>query len=131
MAKQFTLGKQERLKSRKALDLLFREGKSLMVPPFRILYRPVPEGLQMAVGVSARHFKRAVDRNRIKRQVREAYRLCKRPLQDQLQAHTGGLHVFFTYTAREQTDAATILGAVQKGIDKLQRILHENNPATT
>lgn len=131
MAKKFTLGKQERLKSRKAMDLLFREGKSLQAPPFRIVYRPAGEGLLFAAGVSARNFKKAVDRNKIKRQTREAYRLSKGSLQELLLSKNRGLHVFFTYTAREISDHHTITAAVQKGIGKLLKIVNENTVTDT
>lgn len=131
MAKKFTLGKQERLKSRKAMDLLFSEGKSLVVPPFRIVYLPVNGGLLFAAGVSTRNFKRAVDRNKIKRQTREAYRLQKMPLKELLLSKNRGLHVFFTYTAREIKDHKTIVEAVQKGIVKLLKIVNESTAANT
>lgn len=131
MTKGFTLGKSERLKSRKALELLFREGRSFTVFPYRVIYRQVPEGLLFGTGVSTRHFKKAVDRNRIKRQTREAFRLHKLPLQDAQMGHGNGLHLFFTFTAREKMDSGTLHTAVQKAIDKLIRILHENNTPRT
>ena len=131
MPKGFTLGKQERLKSRKALELLFREGRSFTVFPYRIVYRQVPEGLLFSTGVSTRHFKKAVDRNRIKRQTREGYRVLKPRLRDTLAGKVAGLHLFFTFTAKEKMDSGTLHAAVEKAIDKLIRILHENNAPHT
>ena len=131
MTKKFTLGRKERLKSRKAIDLLFSEGKSLTVPPFRIVYRPAGEGLLFAAGVSSRNFKKAVDRNRIKRHTREAYRVQKMGLKELLQSTNQGLHVFFTYTAKEISDHQTIAEAVQKGIGKLMKIINESSAANT
>ncbi len=86
MAKQFTLGKNERLKSRKLIEQLFKEGKSFNAFPFRVYYllQVVPltampkNSLQFGAGASAKNFKKAVDRNRIKRLAREAYRLQKK-----------------------------------------------------
>ncbi|MES1226963.1 MAG: ribonuclease P protein component, partial [Bacteroidota bacterium] len=82
MAKQFTLGKKERLKSRKSIEQLFNEGKSFAVSPCRVFYMILPFNatstsfiVQFGAGVSTKNFKKAVDRNRIKRLVREAYRL--------------------------------------------------------
>lgn len=113
------------------MDLLFSEGKSLVVPPFRIVYLPVSGGLLFAAGVSSRNFKRAVDRNKIKRQTREAYRLQKMNLKELLLSKNRGLHVFFTYTAREISDHKTIVEAVQKGIVKLLKIVDESTAANT
>ena len=76
-----TLSKSERLKSRKAIGELFAKGKSVRHQPLVLIYAPMelPEAVptQIAVSVSKRRFKHAVDRNRVKRQIREAYRLNK------------------------------------------------------
>lgn len=77
--KNFT--KEERLCSRKLLDLLFKNGSSFLVYPFRVSYLFIPEKnafpVQVVVNVSKKRFKRAHDRNLIKRRIREAYRLLK------------------------------------------------------
>lgn len=69
----------ERLKSKKQIEDLFEQGKTVVDFPLKIWYLPVPEAIQtqVAFAVPKRSFKRAVDRNRIKRQMREAYRLAK------------------------------------------------------
>ena len=76
--------KEERLCSKKLLDELFRNGSSFLVYPFRIVHHPAKiEGspsAQVVIGVSKKKFKRAVDRNFLKRRVREAYRLNKESL---------------------------------------------------
>ncbi len=75
-----TFGRAEKLKSKKLIDLLFEKGKSVSASPIRMIYyknesdAPMP---QVLFSVSKRNFKRAVDRNRIKRQMREVYRLSK------------------------------------------------------
>lgn len=84
----FKLSKWERICSRTQLERLFTGGKSksFSVFPLRVVYllTDQPDGdlqhvvpVKMMVSVSKRHFKRAVKRNRVKRQVREAYRLNK------------------------------------------------------
>jgi len=57
--------------------------------------------LQAAVAVSSRNFKKAVERNRVKRIFREAYRLQKLPLQNFLKEQNKSLIVFFIYTGKE------------------------------
>jgi ribonuclease P protein component len=87
-----TLGGQERIKSKKLIDTLFNGGnsRSLTAFPLRIVYmiraRESDDNFQaqIMVSVSKRHFKRAVKRNRIKRQIRETYRQNKELLLDVL-----------------------------------------------
>ena len=67
--------KSERLCSRKAIEALFASGnRSFTAFPLRVVYEAAEE-TQILVSVSKRHFKHAVDRNRAKRQIREAWRL--------------------------------------------------------
>ncbi|MBV4359167.1 ribonuclease P protein component [Pinibacter aurantiacus] len=104
MSKIHTLGKTERLKSRKLIDSLFQKGKSMNVFPFRVYYMftdlNADTPVQAGVSASKKYFKRAVDRNRIKRLTREAYRLQKIPLKEVLQAKNLQLAVFFIYTGK-------------------------------
>jgi ribonuclease P protein component len=108
---RYTLGKTERLKSRKTIEQLFKEGKSFSNFPFRVLYLPVDsetatvpgkkEAVQCGFGVSTRHFKKAVHRNRVKRLMREAWRLQKNELQQLLADQQKHLAVFIIYTGNE------------------------------
>lgn len=92
MSSIHTLGGQERIKSKKLIDTLFNGGnsRSLTAFPLRIVYmlraRESDDNsqAQIMVSVSKRHFKRAVKRNRIKRQIRETYRQNKELLLDVL-----------------------------------------------
>ena len=80
----YTFKKEERLCSKKLLDKLFHNGSSFLVYPFRVVSIPetldVSSPAQVVIAVSKRKFKHAVDRNLIKRKVREAYRLNKETL---------------------------------------------------
>ncbi len=76
-----TFNKKERLKSKKEIELLFSEGKSISKYPVRLVYRKsnFEERIKIRTGVSVskRNFKKAVDRNCIKRLMRESYRKNK------------------------------------------------------
>lgn len=103
---QYTLGSEERIKSKKLIDTLFSGGnsRSTAVFPLRAVYYSEVQsarcGVQILVSVSKRHFKRAVDRNRIKRQIRESYRLNKALLQEVIaQKPSTALYVAFIWQA--------------------------------
>ena len=94
-----TLSKEERLCSRKVLENLFRGGhQSVSVYPIRAVFMPSKQqGVRIMVSVSKRYFKRAVMRNHIKRQLREAYRLQK----ELLLPLDVGLDIAFLWTSGE------------------------------
>ena len=77
----FTFPKAERLKSKKIIERLFVEGKSITAFPLKLIFlkTELPEDVfaQLATIAPKKNFKSAVKRNRIKRLVREAYRLNK------------------------------------------------------
>ena len=78
---KLTFNKTEKLKSQKLIEKLFLEGKSVVSYPLRLVFIETTFNdnvkVKAGVSVSKRHFKNAVDRNRIKRLMREAYRLNK------------------------------------------------------
>ena len=78
---KFTYNQKEKLKSKKCIDQLFTEGQSISAFPLRLVYLSTRFEddviAKTGVSVSKRNFKTAVDRNRIKRLMREAYRLNK------------------------------------------------------
>ena len=138
MAKQFTLGKNERLKSRKLIEQLFKEGKVFFISPYRVFYfltkesgdlkitrRTAKTNLQFGVGVSSKIFKRAVDRNSVKRLTREAWRLQKKELQEVLKQRGLYLNVFFVYSASELTDFNTLKPKVGVALKKLLHLVKE------
>lgn len=151
MAKQFTLGKNERLKSRKQIEQLFKDGKNFNLIPFRVYYSfsqlqshdadasvGIPAGFaasgfttQFGVGVSAKNFKRAVDRNRIKRLVREAYRLQNLSLKEKLKLKNLQLNVFFIYTGKEVPGFNFIKEKLAVALKKLEMIGDENNSSNS
>ena len=123
ITRTFTLGRSERLKSRKLIDRVFREGKSFSLFPFRVYYLFVEPGapalLQAGFGASRRNFKRAVDRNRIKRLTREAYRINKQELFLRLQEKQRPLALFFIYTGKELPDHRMVTEKIGVALQKL------------
>ena len=85
----FTYPKNEKLKSKTVIGLLFSEGKSVSKYPLRLVYRAgeanAEEKIKIGVSVSKKYFKKAVDRNYFKRVLRETYRLNKHLLWDNVQ----------------------------------------------
>ncbi|MBQ4820029.1 ribonuclease P protein component [Aquimarina sp. MMG016] len=114
-----TLGKKERLKSKKEIELLFSEGKSIAQFPIRLIYRKAEldddVSVKTAVSVSKRNFKKAVDRNRIKRLLREGYRKNKYIVTSNT---THQFTFMFLYTGKKLPEydliASKIKGILQK-----------------
>ena len=126
MTRQFTLGKEERLKSRKQTERLFREGKRFTISPYRIHYfisDKETSGLLFGVGVGTKTFPKATDRNRVKRITREAYRVQKNELKAQLAEMGKAMDVFFIYTAKELPLYQDVFEAMGKVVQKLSRII--------
>ncbi|MDE3252827.1 MAG: ribonuclease P protein component [Bacteroidota bacterium] len=127
MGTQFTYNRKEKLKSRKVLSTLFAEGKSISVFPVKVFYLPVMDEkaavIQTGVGVSARNFKKAVDRNRIKRLLRECYRLNKTPLHATAMAKEKKMAFFFLYIGKEVPDYVLLDEKMKTVITKLETIL--------
>lgn len=123
MAKHLTLGKHERLKSRKAIEQLFKEGKKFTVNQFRVFYTiENTKCLLLGAGVSTKNFSRAVDRNRIKRLIREAWRLQKNSLLEILEREGKGMHVFIICTSREMPDFSLVKESAGQVIQKLLKL---------
>ena len=127
MVKEAGFGKAEKLKSRKVVEELFARGKSLNVFPIRISYKflPLPADektvLQVGVSVSKRNFKRTVDRNRIKRLLRETYRLQKRELIEVLKVQRRIGYVFFIYTDKQMPQYPIVFDTMSKCLEVLKR----------
>jgi ribonuclease P protein component len=99
---KFTLTKNERLSSKKQIEKLFKEGKSYFSYPFRVIYLfndgQEEHETKILLTVSKKKFKKAVDRNRIKRIIREAFRKNKMILNDYLQENNKSLWLGLIYT---------------------------------
>jgi ribonuclease P protein component len=123
MAGTFSYNKFEKLKSRKQIELLFAKGKSISAFPVKVFYLPVEHTplhpVQVGVGVSARNFKKAVDRNTIKRRMREAYRLHKLPLHEHLVPAEKSVAVFILWIDKQLPTSAALQDLMPTVIEKL------------
>lgn len=126
VAKQFTLGKGERLKSRALIEELFAKGKKTSVTGFRIHYLTSPSTslqaysmIQFGVSIPGKNFKKAVDRNRIKRLVRESYRVQKNELKKLVAEKKLSLVLFFIYTNKEMPDHSFISQKMKLALQKI------------
>ena len=102
---RYTYNKEEKLKSQKAIEQLFAEGQSVSAYPLRMVYLDNQTSLKVGVSVSKRNFKLAVHRNRVKRLLREGYRLNKNLLIDNNLDH---YTLMILYISKEMPDFMTI-----------------------
>ena len=105
--RKFAFPKEEHLCRKKLIEELFgKQGSSFGVYPLRIVWirsaAPTATPPQVLVSVSKRSFKRAVDRNRLKRLIREAYRLNKYRLTEQPNGHSIAL-LGIIFTGKEKS----------------------------
>lgn len=117
--KRFTLQKKERLNSKIIIEKLFSGGsKSLPAFPLRIVYMPIEEDdyptLSILISVPKKKFKRAVKRNRVKRQIREAYRKNKFILKDVLNKENKKAAIAFIWLGNELYESSDIENKVVK-----------------
>jgi len=115
---------EEKLKSKKSIDKLFKEGKSVSQSGFTLVYLIDPlltfYPAQAGFTVPKKFFKHAVDRNRIKRLMREAYRLNKNALYEKLLAGKQQLALMFVYKGKELPNHEAATKSVVACLNKLK-----------
>jgi len=118
---KFGFRPSERLKSRRLIQALFKQGHSFSKYPIRLVYLPVtdpplPSPVQCTVSVPKRRFRRAVHRNRIRRQVREAWRLHKSTLYQKLEGQEASYAFMLLYVGKEAMPYTDIERSMQRVI---------------
>ena len=135
MAKIFTYQQQDKLKSRKQLQNLFALGKSLSNAPLRLIYTleniteenqasSSPLVIQAGVGAPTKQFKKAVQRNRVKRLLREAYRLELPAFKAQLPLQGMRLNIFILYMEANVLPQIEINATMKLILNQLVKRIH-------
>ena len=127
-----TFPKKEHLYGEKVIENLHTTGSSFLVYPLRVVYLNVSQPdeqipVRVTIGVSKKKFKKAVDRNRAKRLMREAYRLNKSSLVSIIKKEEVKIYLSFQYIADEMLTFDEISTKMQKALDRLTKIIAEKS----
>ena len=121
----FTFPKKEKLKSKKLIAQVFAEGKAVSNFPIKLIYLPCTlenTPLKVGVTVAKRNFKSAVDRNRIKRLLRESYRCNKHIVYNNIE---GDYALLFLYLGKQMPEYKEIEKSTIAVLTKLQKKLSD------
>ncbi|WP_026899304.1 ribonuclease P protein component [Daejeonella oryzae] len=128
----YTFNKEERLCSKKLLEKLFHSGSSFLLYPYRIVWlaekfaADVPA--QVVISVSKRKFKKAVERNLIKRRIREIYRLNKSEfLYPYLSKSELQILLAINYIGKDISDYALMEKKLKLALEQLRNLSSKSN----
>lgn len=124
MTKRYFFSKEERLCNLSQIDQLYKQGSSFSFYPFRIVHRqsPIPQTypIQVLISVPKRKFKRAVDRNKLKRMIREVYRKIKEDhLYPKLLSSNRQIQLMIIYTGNEIITAKNLEKKLNLALNRL------------
>ena len=119
---RFTFAKTERLSGTKRIDSLFKDGESFICFPLRVIYfiqeQSMETGCSILVSVPKKRIKKAVHRNRIKRLIRESYRLNKQ-LIDSSSIHETSIDIAFIYVKDTASEFSLMQKAMKKALNQI------------
>ena len=128
----YTLRKNEKLRSRTAVNRLFDEGKSLMAFPLRAAYRlrePGDNNVQFLVTIPKKRIRKAVNRVTLRRRVRESYRLARRELLTPvLEQYGAGVDIAFVYLDKSPAPYSVIEEKMASLLTRIAQAVAEANP---
>lgn len=125
----FSFSKSERLASRRTISSVFQSGRAVYAPPLKLLFleaHEISHPALAAVTVPKRLYKRAVDRNLLKRRIRESYRLNKGDFYKQLSEAGVQLYLVIQYQHKKITDYQSIESGLLKGFEQVLRKLEKS-----
>ena len=116
--------KSGRLRGQKNIQELFKKGSSFYLHPLRIVVLKASQDAgrhEVLLTVSKREFKKAVDRNRIKRLMKEAYRLNQRKI-----SNLPKLQIAYIYSAKETPELSQLLGKFNESFERLKQYVEKS-----
>ena len=117
----FTFPSTEKLKYRKSIQILFDQGRHISIAPIRVIYLLTADDALPKFGISVpkRYFLKAVDRNKVKRRVRESYRLQKHLLKAFCLESNIGIDMMWIYASAALVDQPTLQKLTSQILDTL------------
>jgi ribonuclease P protein component len=125
-----TFRKPEKICNQKQIDTLFASGKSFAAGQFRLIYiqtdKKAKPFIQVLIAVSKKNIRHAVNRNRMKRLIREAYRVSKHKLTDKVESTSKHYDIAIVFTGKQCVSQSETLSAINVLLDRLIQV-HEKN----
>jgi len=126
---RYTFPKSQRLTGKKEIDTVYKEGQTLKKFPFVVKYvRNVEmedESLKALFAVPKRRISKATSRNKVRRKLKEAYRLHKHSLEKVLEDSNQKMALFFVYTGKENANYALLEEKIQLILNELAKRIDE------